>query len=127
MEANELRLGNKVYLLGYDSNEGGKFLDGSKEEMEVDILVLKDIIEDSEFYKPIPLTADWLLKFGFSHLGIGFVSVDDLFFAYAGNDGKYEIFLNKEVEEDVYLAHIQYVHQLQNLYFVLTGKELTIK
>jgi hypothetical protein len=69
-------------------------------------------------YEPIPLTEDWLLKFGFET-----------------NGKKMKIELELELEGDKKLffvhsrgeIHIQYVHQLQNLYFALTGKELTIK
>lgn len=115
MEANELRLGNYV-----------KFPHDDK-PLTVNLRIIQLQFNRETLYDPIPLTADWLLKFGFLHLGIGFVSSDDLLFAYAGNDGKYEIFLYKEAEEDFYLVHIEYVHQLQNLYFALTRKELTLK
>lgn len=115
MEASELRIGNYV-----------KFPHNEK-PLTVNPRIIQLHFNRETLYDPIPLTADWLLKFGFLHLGIGFVSPDDLLFVYAGNSGKYEIFLYKEVEEDVYLAHFEYVHQLQNLYFALTGKELTLK
>lgn len=73
---------------------------------------------------PIPLTEEWLLKFGFKQTngaffelnGIGFIagfSITDEF-VLSGTFGPRHI-------------HIYYVHQLQNLYFALTGEELKIK
>ena len=77
--------------------------------------------------KPIPLTEEWLIKFG-------------------GIDTGYEIYIKAKtkiiefkwsskivatgVRNGWYCKrykHIKYVHQLQNLYFTLTGEELTIK
>ncbi|REC56989.1 hypothetical protein DRF62_02185 [Chryseobacterium piscium] len=127
MDSKELRIGNFV----------STSIDGTDiyivEEIKMHGLFLsnqKSITDTGEVQYhniyPIPLTADWLLKFEFIHLGIGFVSPDDLLFVCAGNNGKYEVFLYKEVEEDVYLIHCEQVHQLQNLYFALTGKELNL-
>ena len=81
---------------------------------------------DLSYFEPIPLTEDWLIKFGFrkkerkmdkSHnfdLNISKhyvvrVSGGEIYLPYIGWTGK------------------MYVHQLQNLYFALTGEELTIK
>ena len=70
--------------------------------------------------KPIPLTEEWLLKFGFEKLK----GWDDTFFfqlngvqilEYNGSGYDYNSF------------NIKHAHQLQNLYFALTGEELTIK
>lgn len=80
-------------------------------------------------YAPIPLTEEWLLKFGFQlkspeseifHLPI--YSNGDLSFVY--QDGiaytKFGIHTN-----DTML--IQYVHTFQNACFVLSGKELELQ
>jgi hypothetical protein len=75
--------------------------------------------------KPIPLTEEWLLRFGFlrQHDGLVFYknghfiepnNTVNLFDFYTGDYG------------DWYVT-IEHVHQLQNLYFALTGEELTIK
>jgi hypothetical protein len=68
--------------------------------------------------KPIPLTEEWLLKFGFKKkVGNRFESdllSQDIYF---GN-GYYIANV---------LPELKHVHQLQNLYFVLTGEELQIK
>lgn len=87
----------------------------------------------SFIYNPIPLTEEWILRFGFEK----FIIKDEI-----AKNG-YRI-LNKIELQDVgdgyfrlkhfYMGqigaentHVRYVHQLQNLYFALTGEELTIK
>ena len=82
-------------------------------------------IQGEPRWKAIPLTEEWLLKFGFEldieddgcQKGKYKVSVSDegcLFFIYIG-------YYHEEI------AEFKYVHQLQNLYFALTGEELQIK
>jgi hypothetical protein len=69
----------------------------------------------------IPLTEEWLSKFGFkiwdrnkwSDLGMNIVLLEN---------GDNFLFLANQRHVNIF-----YVHQLQNLYFVLTGEELTIK
>ena len=73
---------------------------------------------------PIPLTEEWLLKFGF-------VSnpYQDIYYIKNG-DNSFVIDINKTRGKlELFWKHIdlKYVHQLQNLYFALTGEELTIK
>ena len=73
--------------------------------------------EHLEDYEPIPLTEEWLLKFGFEYSDLngdsGLWKIPP-FQIY----GKYNQFLYD------YRLDVNYVHQLQNLYFALTGEEL---
>lgn len=86
-----------------------------------------------EFMSPIPLTEEWLVKFGFSG-----ITEDSRYFIKCGRkeiamectqEDKYEYLLyRRDVGIPFYgIGFIQYVHTLQNLYFALTGEELTIK
>lgn len=71
---------------------------------------------------PIIITEEWLKKFGFTRE------------EFRGNIGKYRVFKkglfvynsnSKWWYNDRQLPnHIKYIHQLQNLYFVLTNEEL---
>jgi hypothetical protein len=84
--------------------------------------------------KPIPLTEEWLLKFGFSTK----VDPENVHYKKEVNNEFNEHFvINKKVAYHVfYIQHkdcndvnnfttqIKYVNQLQNLYFALTGEEL---
>ena len=49
----------------------------------------------------------------------------DITFKYECELGRLSIEIGEE--EGMYLDHIKHMHQLQNLYFSLTGEELTIK
>jgi hypothetical protein len=78
---------------------------------------------------PIPLTEEWIKDYWMN--GGAVISLltweGSDFIHWTKEDG---VFLDGESfdnEGTVYLSHIKYVHQLQNLYFALTGEELTIK
>jgi hypothetical protein len=88
--------------------------------------------------KPIPLTEEWLLKLGL----IKTIKKKDTYYVKRGQCFCFE---NSELAKSFYKQSplylylpeeriilnasypILYVHQLQNLYFALTGQELTIK
>jgi len=107
MKPEELRIGNWVYMFGSTS------------------VCSKVNIKSIEFYdlmEPIPLTEEWLERFGFEF------------------DGEWWDYLNfginirqNRCSESLgefgfnYYPIPKYVHQLQNLYYALTGEELEIK
>jgi len=75
--------------------------------------------------QPLPISKEWLLKFGFfeniNHNPSWQLDVK-LGFSIWGRIGKgFNVF----VDSDEIGNPIKYVHQLQNLYFSLTGEELT--
>jgi hypothetical protein len=79
----------------------------------------------------VPIEEGWLLKFGFTpygnhqwELGKYWVHCDikDVFsFNYSG------VSMDYDGDELYELVEIKYVHQLQNLYYALTGTELIYK
>tara|TARA_R110001606_G_scaffold355365_1_gene506345 strand:- start:50 stop:382 length:333 start_codon:yes stop_codon:yes gene_type:complete len=107
MKANEFRLGNLV-----------KCPEGFGQVTQIqdrEVLVVDEIGYTMEVIKPIPLTEEWLLKFGFKK----FKNYND--FSHKGiiiHGRKRGFVLRKSVPV------IKHVHQLQNLYFALTGEEL---
>jgi hypothetical protein len=70
--------------------------------------------------KPIVITSEWIERLGFKNSKLVINTCIDLFH----REGM--LFLVVEACYTV-LQHIQYVHQLQNLYFSMTGKELSAK
>jgi hypothetical protein len=74
-------------------------------------------IDEGNECQPIPLTEEWLEKFGFEYSDLngdsGLWKIPP-FQIY----GKYNQFIYD------YRLDVNYVHQLQNLYFALTGQEL---
>lgn len=125
MTTNELRIGN------YVMNEP------TIDDWEVIIVKPGTIIQceiSPDSYVPIQLTEEWLLKFGYIKFELNQI-YDEWFLNFDGVL-KYKIlqssFNLKEVKEFVMPnsdkpINIKYVHQLQNLYFALTGEELTLK
>lgn len=129
---NESRIGNLVY---YDNRVfeidtiAEEFPTLNTIEFGIGVVAWNNI-------KPIPITEEWLLKFGFEkregsvcdsfYIGLNPITHDWLFdlvwlknmmdYSYEGNP----FYKNGHHE-------VKYIHQLQNLYFALTQKELTCK
>jgi histidyl-tRNA synthetase len=112
MKANEFRIGNILTVKGKED-----ILTGIAENDYVSKLHGHGI--DNDDIEVITLTDDWLEKF----------DISDDYFYYINNGGLLEF--GVEVLPDNYyntvLAQLKYVHQLQNLYFALTGEELKTK
>ena len=82
---------------------------------------------------PISITEEWLLKFGFEKEGEGFRHeywyINDFEIQIHGDKFPLRIWGGESAPHlTQYIGHkTKYIHQLQNLYFALTGEELTIK
>lgn len=73
-------------------------------------------------YEGIPITEEWLIKFGFKKtISPSMMKLEDIKLMAYGNGNKWG------VSAGAYYNSSIYVHQLQNLYFALTGKELELK
>lgn len=83
--------------------------------------------------EPIPLTEEWLLKFGFKQHILCYrkvLSKDRYLMLALCNDkglGEFYFYVKDNNDFTGFEIRIFSVHQLQNLYFALTGEELTIK
>ena len=79
----------------------------------------------NEDLSPIPLTEEWLKKFGLFIEGSGYNNFNNTeFCCYKLNSGRgYGLYFDDNFTGIV----IKYVHQLQNLYLDLTEEELTTK
>jgi hypothetical protein len=109
MKADELRIGNFVEIDQYPNDRV--------------IIQIENGTNIDQCGKlnasPIPLTEEWLLKFGF------------ISNPYQDRYEKGTIHIEcDKTKGETYLwienmPHIKYNHQLQNLYFALTGEELT--
>jgi len=109
MKANELRIDNWIEspVIGW---------------AQINTKGIQAIAEGKHKYKPIPLTEEWVLKLGFKRMKrsnvffckrvlIYFHLVDN--FAYGKSHSR---------------TKLKHVHQLQNLFYCLSGgEELTIK
>jgi hypothetical protein len=148
IKVNELRIGNYV---------GGLF--DTEQVSVIKAITENDFsyerISDEEYFignsiKPIPLTEEWLLKFGFENWGNGKLYASkyetyDRFVLFNVIDGTsnfevhsvisthgntpYQQFIISCDEDDRinWGIDLKYINQLQNLYFALTGQELMLK
>jgi len=122
MKANELRTGN---YLDYRLKDN-KIVVSWEDLREFD---RKEQYVLDSIYLPIPLTEEWLIKFGFGKSEFDNEMIDNVSLKDIVINCNYErggVELEGETESQ-YLNHIKHVHQLQNLYFALTNEELTIK
>ena len=117
---------------------GNFILDRNKEVKIIGILGGGFYIENTDLnlqfnagdrFSPIPLTGEWLLKFGFIHYeedrpGI-YLSPDYVPFRMFKN-GKIQVF-GLTFNEHKRAYQLRYVHQLQNLYFAVLNEELNIE
>ena len=77
--------------------------------------------------KPIPLTEEWLVRFGFFINHWESERIEETVYQHQGITIFYSDIVDAWVFPDIENVEIKYVHQLQNLYFALTGSELEIK
>ncbi len=128
MDKTELRIGNLVYPIHLDGEAVvmGIGIDGLRLHQRGDDSKTSFVANDVKHrLEPIPLTEKWLLSLGFNSIDFVHDGLED--------NGYYEpemeFSLNRSFQFSEYHKRIdlQYVHQLQNLYFALTGKELIIK
>lgn len=137
MEVKELKIGNFIY-----DNDGivSKItgftpFDHSTRCDEIEgCLVLIDIYRpngeiskgwecDSNTIKPIELTEEWLMKFGFIKKDEGYGILTSMKQAVLISFGNH----NCSINGLSFNNPTKYVHQLQNLFFALIGEELELK
>ena len=131
MKAQELRIGNKIH---WKSRKTDATINDRKDFN----IVFESLEKYEDEFEPIPLTEEWLVKLGFEN-----PPMKDYFTLYLSDKDENE-FGRQRIDywfgEDDFSAaelcragicfkrvKVKYVHQLQNLYFALTGTELTIQ
>lgn len=132
MEANELRIGNFVLVDNAKSHPNllnepvivvginkryEKNFPNSNATISFEIDKYNGGSQFNEFIKPIELTEQWILKFTY-------IKLNNKYFTIQGH--------LIWICNDLFMCDkngivLKYVHQLQNLYFALTGQELNIK
>lgn len=129
IKATELRIGNQVLWKGEIRNIASiqmKFNYYSCSVSDRDGSI--KYAQENEL-EGLPLTVQWMAKLGFR-----WNAKDKRYYIQIGNT----LYLEYDTDFDVFIAPeswagscpwntVKHVHQLQNLYFALTGEELTIK
>lgn len=131
MKASELRIRN---IIQTHSGVIGKVVSIGSEEQEFEQVYCECDESYEWFFKDnyfgVPLTEEWLLKFkevrkfgGTIYLPLMNLKAEIHFEIY----GNHIVSTIKSSFAELILDPIKYVHQLQNLYFALTGEELELK
>lgn len=110
MKPEELRLGNFVW----------------NDTLNIAVAVTIRILNEQVYYKtrwdPVPLTEGWMTRFGFVYEG------DRVY-----RKGNFKLKISSmgvfryHITPVTNIIYLDFVHQLQNLYFALTGEELKLK
>ena len=122
LTAQELRIGNLVQIVKYwkDFYDENYFI-----PKEINLDDLRAINNFKDIAKPIPLTDEWLLRFGFIRKYVSHTPyiLNDISI-YPTDANFYNIVYYKGVKIDDII--LKSVSQLQNLYFSLTNNELKL-
>lgn len=117
IKATDLRIGNIV-----------RHKNGTKLYISATILFQGGI---DEYLKPMPLNGTHLIQSGFIKNEFGVFVMDNKIIGFIEIDIKNKTFSiggsDSVTSGQQYCGRINYVHQLQNLYFALTGEELILK
>lgn len=131
IKANELRIGNYItYLDDIYVVNGIAYEELNPNKWRISFKTLDGKLGNAksvDWIEPIPLTPEWMEMMGFvedkqhecyviweseSHVAIEYF------------DGFVHLVGHTSAQP---MEHIQYVHQLQNLYFALSGEELNVR
>lgn len=145
MKAEELRIGNFIGMNLKEFPENWfRVLEPATHSMKVtdnwnryDMKGREVDFYDADLMEGIPLTPEWLERLGFKK------QKNNLDFTKAATEHCVYFLRWSEAYKEVHAVsvchpvidssstsfawHLKYVHQLQNLYFALTGQELTLK
>lgn len=128
MKINELRIGNWLYLCGWNVKVVGVREDGVYVVNDLNTIFKVDITE----VRPIPLTKEFFTRNGF----IEQVGNDEYGTYFRSTDLRTEVFETSggwsvHIDDDHFMSVfgkcLKYVHELQNAYYVSTGEELEIE
>lgn len=131
IQATEFRVGNLFRFISTDSIEQvADIRTAGIKTPTINNVLITDI-------EPIPLNEDWLVRFGFekdintSWFRIGyFAEMEDvsnrMIIGYNTVSNRLGCYQEGDANGIFAQKTFQYVHQLQNLYFALTGTELTL-
>ena len=131
IKASELRIGNivsdrnmdVVYVIGINpTNEKTPLLVAAKHAYENHDKAKCDFWDYGNIH-PIPLTSDWLIRFGFFKYNNAWVLSTP-----KSNSIKFEFSIWQDLSYNTgeIKPELKYVHQLQNFFFSLMGKELVL-
>lgn len=121
LKASDLRIGNLVY--SKETNQPQKITGLTDENPFIDAITF-DYTNYDEI-EAIPLTEEILFDFGYGKKHDIYYKNNSLL-RFVGNEVFYSRGEIDDAEFQEYIASVKYAHELQNLHFALTGRELTV-
>lgn len=133
MKANELRIGNLILMSFKNVVE-------TVNARTIGFINVANKKGHKHPFEPIHLTEEWLLKFGFERkiFKTSVIEIDIVYYEFNGHqvyliNGKktdscfeFEYYIPETKERFNLFRSFYYVHELQNIYFALTGEDLEI-
>lgn len=107
----------------------GNYILDDKEIVKVSKSLMTYILEENHPFYPIELTEELLLRAGFKKLSSPeptYSNESMIIFTHKSTGYKYFEYGIGENKRAIRRSECRYLHQLQNLYHALTGKELTL-
>ncbi len=119
IQIKELRIGNYISAMGKSITQVEGF------DIYDNMILSSSFAERTyDYFEPIPLSKEWLLKFGAEEeRGVWRIPKMKGYFDLLNLKG--DIFFEYNVHQ-VQMCKLKNVHQLQNLYFTLTGEDLCV-
>jgi len=129
LKANELRIGNWIADRGLKEWQIDHWETMNKVSAKPNIMMCSGILMEThplteyvDYLKPIPLTEEWFLRFGFEKYE--FDNGEPNQYRYKSRlivirDGKFADYGSSVI--------LHYVHQLQNFYFAFSSEELVLQ
>lgn len=118
MKANEIRLGNYLEMLGKVRKV--ECISNLPARKEMYWLTCENMIDTKIIhFSPIELNKEWLLNLGFENIK------DNDYYLYPFTYRQDKIRIGHKTSTRHLANDIKYVHQLQNLFFAITGTELS--
>ena len=117
IKANELRIGNKILFIDKEVTVTG-ILNGLIYCFPNDVYD-GDRFNTEDKFEPIPLTGELLLNVHAVKLSFENYGLHNMELRSRAKWNYFSIFV-----DNIYLTQIEYLHELQNLYFAINGTEL---
>ena len=141
MKTQELRIGNYLYyehtthiVSGVHGNkvyswwvkDGEPVIEYEAKDIS-DTQVENPYLDVISQFEPIPLTEEWLIKLGFEKLTDSNDGFKNTTYTYTKGISFIVYFDGVRLSTNFWMGNEKhYVHQLQNLFYVLSGEELTL-
>lgn len=128
MKANELRIGNYITDIWAHKDSYFQVRQIGEKHLWYGLNSTDSFKALNDNIRPIPITEEWLVKFRFEYSGIRKFYTLDLFdgFYFTAIPNMKAIAISKKGQRDIHI-NCEFVHQLQNIFWILTWEELKLK